>query len=435
MKISVIGLGYLGATHAVAMAKLGHEVIGIDKDVSKVESLLAGKIPFFEPGLAEALAEVLAQGKVQFQVSHSESSASADLHFLCVGTPQASDGSANTSYLDAAIDDLAPHLSPSAVVVGKSTVPVGTARKLRDRLQEKTGFEPKLVWNPEFLREGTALEDSLKPDRIVVGSFKKEDSFPLLVAYEKLLQAGSPLVELDVPTAELVKVAANAFLATKISFINAMAEIAEVAGADVVALSKAIGYDERIGNKFLRSGIGFGGGCLPKDIRGFISRAEELGVGQALSFLKEIDGINNRRRQRVIELAKQELGELSGQKITVLGVSFKPNSDDLRESPSLEIARSLARAGAIVTVTDPKALHGLSDSQLSKVSDVDQALRGSELVMLGTEWDEYRRLDPLKAKSLVKSATIIDGRNVLDVAAWQSAGWKVIALGRTISND
>jgi UDPglucose 6-dehydrogenase len=312
---------------------------------------------------------------------------------------------------------------------------VGTARKLRDRLQEKTGFEPKLVWNPEFLREGTALEDSLKPDRIVVGSFKKEDSFPLLVAYEKLLQAGSPLVELDVPTAELVKVAANAFLATKISFINAMAEIAEVAGADVVALSKAIGYDERIGNKFLRSGIGFGGGCLPKDIRGFISRAEELGVGQALSFLKEIDGINNRRRQRVIELAKQELGELSGQKITVLGVSFKPNSDDLRESPSLEIARSLARAGAIVTVTDPKALHGLSDSQLSKVSDVDQALRGSELVMLGTEWDEYRRLDPLKAKSLVKSATIIDGRNVLDVAAWQSAGWKVIALGRTISND
>ncbi|MEY3971715.1 MAG: hypothetical protein RLY84_108, partial [Actinomycetota bacterium] len=247
--------------------------------------------------------------------------------------------------------------------------------------------------------------------------------------------AGSPLVELDVPTAELVKVAANAFLATKISFINAMAEIAEVAGADVVALSKAIGYDERIGNKFLRSGIGFGGGCLPKDIRGFISRAEELGVGQALSFLKEIDGINNRRRQRVIELAKQELGELSGQKITVLGVSFKPNSDDLRESPSLEIARSLARAGAIVTVTDPKALHGLSDSQLSKVSDVDQALRGSELVMLGTEWDEYRRLDPLKAKSLVKSATIIDGRNVLDVAAWQSAGWKVIALGRTISND
>ncbi len=435
MKISVIGLGYLGATHAVAMAKLGHEVIGIDKDVSKVESLLAGKIPFFEPGLAEALAEVLAQGKVQFQTSHSESSASADLHFLCVGTPQAADGSANTSYLDAAIDDLAPHLSPSAVVVGKSTVPVGTARKLRDRLQEKTGFEPKLVWNPEFLREGTALEDSLKPDRIVVGSFKKEDSFPLLVAYEKLLQAGSPLVELDVPTAELVKVAANAFLATKISFINAMAEIAEVAGADVVALSKAIGYDERIGNKFLRSGIGFGGGCLPKDIRGFISRAEELGVGQALSFLKEIDGINNRRRQRVIELAKQELGELSGQKITVLGVSFKPNSDDLRESPSLEIARSLAQAGAVVTVTDPKALPGLSDSQLSKVSDVDQALRGSELVILGTEWDEYRRLDPLKSKSLVKSATIIDGRNVLDVAAWQSAGWKVIALGRTISND
>jgi UDPglucose 6-dehydrogenase len=320
-------------------------------------------------------------------------------------------------------------------VVGKSTVPVGTAQRLKERLTEKTGFEPRLIWNPEFLREGTALEDSLKPDRIVIGFWHKEDSFPLLVAYEKLIQAGSPVVELDVPTAELVKVAANAFLATKISFINAMAEVAEVVGADAVALSKAIGYDERIGNKFLRSGIGFGGGCLPKDIRGFISRAEELGVGQALSFLKEIDGINNRRRQRVVELAKQELGNLTGKRIAVLGVSFKPNSDDLRESPALEIARSLATEGAAVTVTDPKALHGLTDANLAKAADVYEAMSGAELVILGTEWDEYRNLDPAQAKSLVKSATIIDGRNVLDVASWQAAGWRVIALGRTISND
>ena len=435
MKISVIGLGYLGATHAVAMAKLGHSVIGIDKDLAKVESLRNGQIPFFEPGLAEALKEVIDEGKVEFQSAHDENSASADLHFICVGTPQSPDGSANISYLFAAIEDLALHLSSAAVVVGKSTVPVGTAQNLKERLQAKVGFEPRLIWNPEFLREGTALEDSLKPDRIVIGYWHKEDSFPLLVAYEKLIQAGSPVVELDVPTAELVKVAANAFLATKISFINAIAEVAEVVGADAVALSRAIGYDERIGNKFLRSGIGFGGGCLPKDIRGFMARAEELGIGQALSFLKEIDAINERRRQRVIELARQELGSLTGKKITVLGISFKPNSDDLRESPALEIARRLAREGAKVTVTDPKALHGLTDKNLSVVPDTNEALAGTDLVILGTEWDEYKNIDPVAVKSKVAVPTVIDGRNVLDVATWQAAGWRVLALGRTIQND
>ncbi|CAB4575204.1 unannotated protein [freshwater metagenome] len=435
MKISVIGLGYLGATHAVAMAKLGHSVIGIDNDPAKAEALNKGEIPFFEPGLSQALSEVISQGKVQFQSSHDENSASADIHFLCVGTPQSPDGSANTSYLYAAIEDLAPHLSPTALVVGKSTVPVGTAQELKNKLQALVGFEPRIVWNPEFLREGTALEDSLSPDRIVIGYWHKEDSLPLLVAYEKLIKAGSPVVELDVPTAELVKVAANAFLATKVSFINAMAEVAEVVGADAVALSKAIGYDERIGNKFLRSGIGFGGGCLPKDIRGFIARAEELGVGQALSFLKEVDGINERRRQRVIERANKELGSLSGKNITVLGISFKPNSDDLRESPALEIARSLARAGAKVTVTDPKALHGLSDENLKPEPDTYTSLENAELVILATEWDEYKKLDPATAKSKVSKPTIIDGRNVLDVATWQAAGWRVIALGRNIQND
>jgi UDPglucose 6-dehydrogenase len=435
MKISVIGLGYLGATHAVAMAKLGHSVIGIEQDSQKLANLNAGKVPFFEPGLEAALAEAIKEGKISFQAAHDENSASADIHFLCVGTPQSPTGSADTSYLYAAIKDLAPHLSSQAVVVGKSTVPVGTAAKLKAELAAKVSFEPRLVWNPEFLREGTALEDSLKPDRIVIGSFKKEDSLPLLVAYEKLIKAGSPVVELDVATAELVKVAANAFLATKISFINAMAEIAEASGADVVALSKAIGYDERIGNKFLRSGIGFGGGCLPKDIRGFIATAEEIGAGQSLGFLREIDSVNNRRRQRVVELATKELGALSGKSITVLGVSFKPDSDDLRESPALEIARALAKQGANVTVTDPKALSHLSDQALTKEADPLTALSGAELLILGTEWDEYKKLDPAQARAKVKTPTVIDGRNVLDVKSWQAAGWKVIALGRSIVND
>ena len=432
MKISVIGLGYLGATHAVAMAKLGHHVIGIDPDTEKVTSLSAGRVPFFEPGLEAALAEVLQSGLVTFQTQHSQESASADIHFLCVGTPQNPDGSANVSYLHKAIADLAPNLSPNSLVVGKSTVPVGTTANLKAELEKLCGFEPKLVWNPEFLREGTALEDSLAPDRIVIGSWNPSDAKPLIAAYQKLIAAGSPLVELDVPTAELVKVAANAFLATKVSFINAMAEIAEASGADAVKLAEAIGYDERIGNKFLRTGIGFGGGCLPKDIRGFVARANELGAGESLRFLTEVDKVNLRRRSKVVLLAKELLGDLKDKNITVLGIAFKPNSDDLRDSPALEIARELSRQGARVTVTDPKALAQLSEPELKTEAGTMAALSDAELVILGTEWDEYRKLNPEAVGELVSSKTIVDGRNVLDVAAWQAAGWKLVALGRNV---
>jgi len=434
MKISVIGLGYLGATHAVAMAKLGHQVIGIDNDQAKVASLSRGKVPFFEPGLSQALAEVLADGSITFQQEHNQHSASAELHFLCVGTPQQPDGSANTDYLFAAIRDLAPQLSAESLVVGKSTVPVGTASRLRGELAGKAEFEPKLVWNPEFLREGTALEDSLTPDRIVIGAGNRSDAEKLLQAYKPILDRGTPLVEVDVQTAELVKVAANAFLATKVSFINAMAEIAEASGADAVALADAIGYDERIGNKYLRTGIGFGGGCLPKDIRGFVARANELGVGSSLDFLVEVDKVNQRRRQRVVELAKLELGDLAGKRIAILGIAFKPDSDDLRDSPALEIARMLSAAGAKVTVTDPEALAGVGDEALTTEPDVMAALSGAELVILGTEWRQYRDLDPAAAAEQVATKTVIDGRNVLDVSSWQQAGWCVIALGRNIDN-
>ena len=432
MKISIIGLGYLGATHAVAMAKLGHQVVGVDVDSNRVESLRAGKLPFFEPGLAEALGEVLASGSIRFETSHGEHSRDCDIHFLCVGTPQSQDGSANTDYLFAAVSDLAPVLGAESLVVGKSTVPVGTAARLRERLAELTDFAPKLVWNPEFLREGTALQDSLKPDRIVIGAFDSADAAPLIEAYRPLLAAGSPVLEMDVATAELVKVAANSFLATKVSFINAMAEVAERSGADVVRLAEALGHDPRIGNQFMRSGIGFGGGCLPKDIRGFVARATELGAGEAVAFLNEVDQVNLRRRSRVVELAQAELGEVAGKKITVLGVAFKPDSDDVRDSPALEIARSLARLGARVTVTDPVALHGLADANLIAEPDVTRALGGAELVILGTEWREYLALDPVAVGSLVSTKTIIDGRNVLDVASWQRAGFRLIALGRSV---
>jgi len=435
MRISVIGLGYLGATHAVAMATLGHEVIGIEPDQSRLEPLKNGVVPFYEPGLQDALKKVIAAGKLSFQNSHDEKSAAAEVHFICVGTPQQKGKeTADTSYVFSAAKQLAAVLKPESLVVGKSTVPVGTARHLISSIQEIAGFEPRLCWNPEFLREGTALEDSLAPDRIVIGSNDPLINKNLKDCYQQILDTGTPLLELDLETAELVKVSANAFLATKISFINAMAEIAEAAGADAVKLAEAIGMDSRIGKSFLRTGIGFGGGCLPKDIRGFIARADELGVGSSLKFLTEVDNINLRRRQRVIDLAVAELEDPGHKKVTVLGISFKPDSDDLRDSPALDIALGLQAKGAQVIVHDPVSLAALEAWQtgLSVAEDVLEATKDADLIILGTEWAEYRKLDPSTLNP--KTKTIIDGRNVLSVNDWQKAGFKVIALGRNIQN-
>jgi len=432
MKITVIGLGYLGATHAVAMAELGHEVSGIEPDEKKRSALESGKLPFFEPGLDKALVDVIEKGRITFKANHDEDSKNAELHFICVGTPQKQgSNAADTKYLFAAIESLAPYLSEDAVVVGKSTVPVGTAAELKKALSEKTDFDPKLAWNPEFLREGTALEDSLRPDRIVIGT---EDSFAeakIREVYQPITDAeDTPVLITDIPTAELVKAAANSFLATKISFINAMAEIAEVSGADTVKLAEAIGMDDRIGKLFLRNGIGFGGGCLPKDIRGLMARAEELGVGHAVGFLEEVDQINLRRRKRVVELAQAELGELKNKKIAILGATFKPDSDDLRDSPALDIALELANLGANVFVHDPVAVPHLKENHetLNADENLESVLAEAELTILGTEWREYKNLDP--SKLAVETKTVIDGRNVLDRDVWESAGWKMISLGR-----
>jgi UDPglucose 6-dehydrogenase len=437
VKVTVIGLGYLGATHAVAMAELGHEVIGIEPDSQKLASLSSGILPFHEPGLDAALPMAISSGKLKFQSEHNENSASADIHFICVGTPQTKGSdAADTSYVVAAARELASWIKPTSVVAGKSTVPVGTAAMLQNAMSEIAGFDVHLAWNPEFLREGTALEDSLRPDRIVIGTRSQHSVAVLREVYAPIIATGTPFLELDVPTAELVKVAANAFLATKVSFINAMAEVAEVSGADAVSLARAIGYDERIGNKFLKTGIGFGGGCLPKDIRGFVARAEELGVGSAVEFLKDVDAVNLRRRTKVVELAQEELGSLTGKAITMLGISFKPDSDDLRDSPALEISQRLTALGAKVTVHDPVSLTPLAtrSPELYREQDLLQAASGAELVILGTEWKQYREIDPVEFGKVVATKTIIDGRNVLDVAKWQDAGWRVIALGRNVHN-
>jgi UDPglucose 6-dehydrogenase len=438
MKITVIGLGYLGVTHSVAMSKMGYQVIGVEKDPAKLVSLAKNKAGFFEPGLDEALAEQVASGRLTFQAQHDENTASSDIHFLCVGTPQEKESlAANTSYLFEAVSELAPFLKDDSVVVGKSTVPVGTAQALSEKIAQITGKQVHLAWNPEFLREGTALEDSLRPDRIVIGVSDKHSENKLREIYEPMIASGVPLVVTDLATAELVKSAANAFLATKISFINAMAEIAEVAGADAAELAKAIGYDERIGNKFLRNGVGFGGGCLPKDIRALVARANELGVSESVEFLVAVDKVNLRRRQRVIDLITSEFGDLSSKTILILGAAFKPDSDDLRDSPALDIALKAKAHNAKVVVHDPKAIAGVraKHPELLTEEDLLKAFNGVDAIVLATEWQEYRDLEPDSVAHLVANKFIIDGRNVLDVAKWRLAGFKVEVLGKASKSN
>ena len=433
LKLSVIGTGYLGATHAACMASLGFEVIGFDTEASKIDLLSKGKVPFYEPELEELLSEQIKSGRLTF-TNNVADLADADVHFICVGTPQIKNGNAaDLTYVNSALESIAKYVKPGGLVVGKSTVPVGTATKLRDRLLE---LNPKadLAWNPEFLREGFAVEDTLRPNRLVVGVVNDSAEQILKEVYATNLKEKTPWVRADLPTAELVKVAANSFLATKISFINAMAEICEAAGGDVTVLAKAIGYDPRIGSRFLQAGIGFGGGCLPKDIRAFMARAEELGASQAVEFLKEIDAINLRARQRIIELVRKDLSDdLQGKKVAILGAAFKPDSDDVRDSPALDIAAQIQAAGATVTVHDPKAIANAQKRfpALNFADDVNTTLKDAEIVLHLTEWKIYREIDPVKVKSIVKNPVVIDGRNALDRELWQSAGWKFRALGRS----
>lgn len=414
------------------MAELGHDVVGVDVDAAKIELLASGRAPFFEPGLPELLTSALDSGRLSFTTDLA-AVRGATVHFVAVGTPQTPDSNAaDLRFVDAAFEALLPHLAPGDLVVGKSTVPVGTAARLAEAV-EATGA--RLAWNPEFLREGFAVQDTVSPDRLVYGVRAGDEASVAALdeVYASAIAAGTPRVITDFATAELVKVAANAFLATKISFINAMAEVAEATGADVTQLADAIGYDARIGRRFLNAGLGFGGGCLPKDIRAFRARGEELGVGEALGFLGEVDSINLRRRERMVQLAVEALGgDVTGKKVAILGLAFKPDSDDVRDSPSLDVATRLASLGADVTATDPQAIETSRRIQphLRYVSTVAEAAAGAEVVLLLTEWREFRELDPSELARIVASPSILDGRNVLDPAAWRAAGWTYGSLGR-----
>ncbi|WP_179753088.1 UDP-glucose dehydrogenase family protein [Kineococcus aurantiacus] len=439
MRMTVIGCGYLGAVHAACMAELGHEVIGIDVDPEKVAALQAARAPFYEPGLPELLERTMATGRLRFTTDMAEAAGSA-VHFVCVGTPQKrGEFAADMKYVDSAVDSLLPHVAAGELVIGKSTVPVGTAARLAAKVADK---EPgaALAWNPEFLREGHAVEDTLTPDRLVYGvpggqgtTEGKAAKALLDEVYATPLKRGTPLIVTDYQTAELVKVAANSFLATKISFINAMAELCEKVNADVTQLADAIGHDDRIGRKFLNAGLGFGGGCLPKDIRAFMARAGELGADQTLTFLREVDSINMRRRIRMVDLAREVCdGSLIGKRVAVLGAAFKPLSDDIRDSPALNVAAQIRLQGGDVVLTDPAALDNARKAvpDISYADTVEEAVRGADVVLLLTEWKEYRDLEPATISGLVKEKRILDGRNALDPGRWRAAGWTYRALGR-----
>ncbi|MGO1879066.1 MAG: UDP-glucose dehydrogenase family protein [Microbacterium gubbeenense] len=433
MQLSVIGCGYLGAVHAASMASLGHTVVGIDVDEAKIAKLAAGEPPFHEPGLVDVLKDGLASGRLTFSTDYADL-ADAEVHFIGVGTPQRSGAQgADMTYVNAATDAILEHAKPGSLIAGKSTVPVGTAARLTELAATKG---VRLAWNPEFLREGFAIKDTVDPDRLVYGvtdATRDEDTATLDNVYATILERGTPRLVTNQPTAELVKVAANSFLATKISFINAMAEISEVTGADVTQLADAIGHDERIGRKFLNAGVGFGGGCLPKDIRAFTARAEELGKGESVAFLKQVDEINLRRRQRVVDLVVDSFdGQVFGHRVTVLGLAFKPDSDDIRDSPALDVAVRLKGLGAEVVSYDPEAMDTArrAHPQLDYADSLEAALDGSEAVVVVTEWKQFKALDPAETLAKVARPVIFDGRNILDPAAWRDAGWTYTGMGR-----
>ncbi len=438
LRVSVIGTGYLGATHAAGMAELGFDVLGVDNNAAKAAALAAGRVPFHEPGLPELLSKHVDHGRLSFGTSLAEAASFADVHFLCVGTPESPTGAADLTQLYTAIEGLVPHLTRNCLIVGKSTVPVGTAEALAARIDELAprGIAVELAWNPEFLREGHAVYDTLHPNRLVFGVTTPDAEWALRQVYAAAIAEGAPVVVTNLPTAELVKVSANAFLATKISFINAMAELCEITGADVHLLADALGHDDRIGRKFLGAGLGYGGGCLPKDVRALIARAGELGVPESVRFLDSVDAINLRRRERVVRETLEILGdERPTGRVAVLGAAFKPLSDDVRDSPALDVAVRLHHAGIEVTVYDPEANRSASRiaPQLRYAPNATAAVLGADVVLHLTEWREFRELDPALLSSVARRRVLIDARNALDPEPWLSAGWDFRALGRLVA--
>jgi UDPglucose 6-dehydrogenase len=434
-RLTVLGTGYLGITQAACMASEGFEVLGLDANAAKIGMLRAGEVPIYEPGLDRLVNDGLSSGRLSFTTSYEQAAEFGDVHFLCVGTPQQRDGhGADTSQLEACLTSLAPWLSRPCLLVGKSTVPVGTAARLASLVGQlaPVGDAAEMSWNPEFLREGHGVHDTLTPDRVVVGVRSARAEATLRQVYAPQIEAGIPFFVTDLATAELAKVAANAFLATKISFINAVAEVCDAADADITVLADILGSDPRIGASFLRPGLGFGGGCLPKDVRAFQARAAELGAGDALRFLHEVDAINLGRRTRMVNLVVEALGgSVAGRSVCVLGAAFKPGSDDVRDSPALDVAQILHGMGAEITVYDPAAMDNARKAcpEFSYADSVLSAAADADIVLLLTEWPEFAAIDPAALSAVTAGRILIDGRYTLDPAVWRGAGWTYRASG------
>lgn len=435
-RLSVIGAGYLGVTHAACLAELGFEVVGVDTDADRVAALNEGRLPFFEPELAPMLQRHVESGRLRFSTEHADAAAFASVFFLCTGTPQrAGSMAADTSAVFGAAEALVPHLTSDALIVGKSTVPAGTAHALLTRLRQlcPVGVDVDVAWNPEFLREGNAVADTLRPDRLIFGVATRQAEKSLSEIYRDLLDAGVALVVTDLVTAELVKVCANAFLATKVSFVNAIAELCDVAGGDVAELTEGLGYDPRIGSAFLSAGLGFGGGCLPKDVRALRARAEELGAARVAGLLEQVDSINMSLRDDVVRRAVHACGgSVLGRRIAVWGAAFKPGTDDVRDSPALNVAARLQLQGAHVQVYDPQANANAARHfpTLNYADSAVEAAQDADVVLHLTEWPEFATVDPVALADQVRSPRLIDARNALDPGPWIDAGWEVQAPGR-----
>lgn len=421
MRIAVLGTGYVGLSTGVCLAEIGHKVVCIDVDEKKVETLKQGISPIYEPGLEELLIRNMQAGRLEFSTSHHKGLSQAEIVIIAVGTPQGEDGSADLSYLEQAIKDMAVHIEMDTVVVIKSTVPVGTNEYIKYLLEaELKGRVPfYMVSNPEFLRQGSAITDTMKADRIIIGAEHAEAAEKIKAMYQPL---GVPFVLTDVKSAEMIKYAANAFLATKISFINEIANLCEAAGADVEDVSLGMGLDGRIGEAFLKAGIGYGGSCFPKDVKALLHTSSQHGI--PFSLLKETIAINEQQHELLVRKALQHFGgKLTGLKIAMLGLAFKPETDDMREAPSINIAKALTALGAKVTAYDPVATANASKvigNSIEYAASALEATTGADALFIVTEWKEFRQLDLAALVKTMEQPIIFDGRNCLAEKAIQS---------------
>ncbi len=433
MKITVIGAGYVGLVTAVCLAEVGHQVLCAKKSKKKFEMLKKGISPIYEPGLSEMLQRNLKENRIDFTTDIKEAVNFSEAIFICVGTPTTREGKADLSQVEDAVSSIAEHMDSYKLIIEKSTVPVNTHLKIREMVQAETDLEFDVASNPEFLAEGTSVHNFMNPNRIIVGVDSDRARKIFQEIYEPFTSKGYPLLFTDIASAEIIKYASNAFLATKISYINMIADLCEKTGANIDDVAKGVGLDHRIGDKFLNAGLGYGGSCLPKDVNALIHTYNELGLD--IGLLKETEKINQNRREIFYRQVEEILDEIEGSTITLWGLAFKPNTDDIRAAPAIDIARKLQDRGAKLKLYDPEAednfsLHLPENENVTYFQDKYEAVKGSHALLIITEWDEFKVSDLDKIKKLMASPNIIDGRNILNTELMAEKGFKYVSMGR-----